>query len=153
MSSKSATRRASAASDALQHPCLCEDLRGATAVSELTPSVEIIGSEVAPLAVAQTVSSVAPDRMKRPMTSYPWRFSSTAAAELSTPPLIANTTRRVIVANCLCRPTGFGTLAHSDGRRSKKRLQIAHRARLIGGRVPIVPNPPIPGEFAAVRFH
>src|SRR5262245_60918941 len=36
--------------------------------------------------------------MKRPTTSYPCRFSRYAATELSTPPLIARTTRAGIIA-------------------------------------------------------
>src|ERR1700693_390278 len=125
MSSKSATRRASAASEALQHPCLCAGLLTDRA-SETPPTDERIGRDEPD--VAQTASSVAPDRINSPTTSYPCRLSSTAAAELSTPPLIAKTTRWVIVV----------------------RLQIAHRARLVWGRVPVVPDLPILGKLVAV---
>src|SRR5438270_3879 len=69
MSSRSATRRASPASMAEQHPFL--------------------------LSRRESGSSVcAPVRMNRPTTSYPCSLSSTADAELSTPPDIAKTTRR-----------------------------------------------------------
>src|SRR5258708_5891622 len=78
MSRASATRRASAASLALQHPCLW--LLAVT-----------MGSAAGP--VAQVDSAVAPERMKRPMTSYPASRRRYAEAELSTPPLIASTTR------------------------------------------------------------
>src|SRR6266478_3979233 len=78
MSRASATRRASAASLALQHPCLW--------LSAVT-----MGS--APFSVEQAISSLAPERMKRPTTSYPASRRRTADTELSTPPLIARTTR------------------------------------------------------------
>src|SRR6476661_6529136 len=71
MSSRSATRRASPASIAEQHPFL--------------------------LSGRQSVSSVcAPVRMNRPMTSYPCSLSKTADAELSTPPDMASTTRGIV---------------------------------------------------------
>src|SRR5262245_21650651 len=87
MSRASATRRASAASPALQHPCLW--LSAAT-----------MGS--VPFPVEQAISSLAPERMNRPMTSYPASRRRTADTELSTPPLIARTTR-VDIEIGLCR--------------------------------------------------
>src|SRR5437016_6072884 len=68
MSSRSATRRASPESWALQQPFLCA---GVPSSGPWTPV-----------------------RMNRPTTSYPCCLSKYAATELSTPPLIANTTRR-----------------------------------------------------------
>src|SRR3954451_6931446 len=68
MSSRSATRRASPASTAEQQPFL--------------------------LSRRLSVSwACAPVRMNRPTTSYPCSLSSTADAELSTPPDMASTTR------------------------------------------------------------
>src|SRR6478672_7669762 len=68
MSSRSATRRASPASTAEQHPFLLSRRESASPVC-------------------------APVRMNRPTTSYPCSFSRTADAELSTPPDMASTTR------------------------------------------------------------
>src|SRR5689334_13024998 len=66
MSSRSATRRASPASTAEQQPFLC---------------------------AGRSSWPCTPVRMNRPMTSYPCCLSRYAATELSTPPLIASTTR------------------------------------------------------------
>jgi len=78
MSSLSATRRASPASIAEQHPFLLSR-RASSCVC-------------------------APVRMNSPITSYPCRFSSTADAELSTPPLIASTTRTMHLLLRTLRP-------------------------------------------------
>src|SRR5438105_13433539 len=78
MSSASATRRASAASLALQQPCLWPS----------GPTMESAAG-----AVAHAVSSLVPERINRPITSYPCSRRRYAETELSTPPLIARTTR------------------------------------------------------------
>ena len=76
--------RDAAASEALQQPCLCA--RGLTTGSSGLPGRR------------QTASSVAPERMNSPITSCPCCLSSQAEAELSTPPLMARTTRDMVRA-------------------------------------------------------
>src|SRR5262245_35759916 len=68
MSSRSATRRASPASMALQQPFLRS---------------------------SRTSSPCVPVRMNNPMTSYPRRLRSQTATELPTPPLMARPTRDI----------------------------------------------------------
>src|SRR5262245_11117099 len=92
----SATRRASAASLALQHPCLCPavETTGSAVPTEAAAISDLAAAVAHETVVVQTVSSTAPERMKSPITSYPCSRSRYADTELSTPPLIARTTRR-----------------------------------------------------------
>ena len=122
MSNISATRRASWASAALQHPAL--GLR----VSSGTLGHEVSG-----------VSSCWPWRMNTPMTSWPWSRNSQAATLLSTPPDIAKTTRdidsnperitqrdrRETAPLAVYRPTAGG----ERGRHRSELVPAANRAR------------------------
>src|SRR6185369_110670 len=104
MSSRSATRRASPASTAEQQPFLLSRRRSG-------PSV------------------CAPVRMNRPITSYPCSLSSTADAELSTPPDIASTTRRGMrllfvgqVSQPVLKTSSYGGLVRRHEWRLRDRL-------------------------------
>src|SRR5687767_9353624 len=85
MPSSPATRRASAASSTEQQPCLLFPAPGAPEPSPAT------SQDSGAASVASTPFGE-PSRMNTPITSYPWRSSSAAATELSTPPLMATTT-------------------------------------------------------------
>ena len=86
MSRTAATRRASYASKTEQHPCL--DFPGGSRKAPDTPAEA--GAPTSP-SIFSTPSGE-PKRMNTPNTSYPSRSSSAAATELSTPPLMAQTT-------------------------------------------------------------
>src|SRR6187549_1185521 len=89
MPSSPATRRASAASRTEQQPCLFFPPAGGDRLSGLPGGFV---SQCSPPCTGPSTPLGEPSRRNAPITSYPWRSSSAAATELSTPPLMARRT-------------------------------------------------------------
>src|SRR4051812_31535923 len=93
MPSNPATRRASAASRTEQQPCLFFPLLLPPAGGDrLSGPPGGFVSQCSPPCTGPSTPLGEPSRRNAPITSYPWRSSSAAATELSTPPLMARST-------------------------------------------------------------